>query len=178
VISAASINRQEITMNQRHLKQSIIAGAIALALGATGHAFANDNTNSKTSDTTTTSSTPTGKQKATAIGAGSGAAVGAVVGGPVGALVGAGVGAYVGHQGTDANGRVNGNATTANGSMAHGNSDTRRLQQALNAQGYNLAVDGIHGPATENALRDFQSRNGLTQGPLDESTRARLGLNS
>lgn len=168
-------------MNHSQLKQSIIAGAIALALGATGPAFANDNTNSKTSNhtTATTEAAPmTGKQKATAIGAGSGAAVGAVVGGPVGALVGAGVGAYVGHQGTDAQGRVNSDAATANGSMSYGNSDTRRLQEALNAQGYNLAVDGIHGPATEAALRDYQVRNGLTQGPLDEATRARLGLNS
>lgn len=164
-------------MNERQLKQSISAGAIALALGATGPAFANGNTNSQTPDTTTTSSTPTGKQKATAIGAGSGAAVGAVVGGPVGALVGAGVGAYVGHQGTDANGRVNGNATTAHGSLAQGSSDTRRLQQALNAQGHNLAVDGILGPATEAALRDCQVRNGLTQsGALDDATRDRLGI--
>lgn len=168
-------------MNNAYLKQSIIAGAIALALGASGTALANDNTNSKTSNntTSTTDTTMTGKQKATAIGAGTGAVAGAVVGGPVGALVGAGVGAYVGNKGTDANGKVDGNATTANGSMSHGNGDTRRLQEALNAQGYNLAVDGMHGPATENALRDYQSRNGLSQsGSLDGATRDRLGLRS
>jgi len=166
-------------MNQLHLKQSIIAGAIALALGASGTALANDNTNSKTSNntTSTTDTTMTGKQKATAIGAGTGAVAGAVVGGPVGALVGAGVGAYVGNKGTDAQGRVDGNATTANGNGSYSNSDVRRAQVALNAQGYSLAVDGVHGPNTESAIRDYQAKHGLTEnGSLDDATRQRLGV--
>ena len=35
------------------------------------------------------------------------------------------------------------------------------LQNLLNKYGYNLAVDGIVGNATLNAIRDFQSKNGL-----------------
>lgn len=35
------------------------------------------------------------------------------------------------------------------------------LQSQLNKFGYNLAVDGIVGNATLNAIRDFQSKNGL-----------------
>ncbi len=164
-------------MKHTLFRQAMTAGAIALVLGASGIAGANDNTNGRTQDTASTatsSSGMTGKQKATAIGAGSGAAVGALVGGPVGAVVGAGVGAYVGHEGTDANGRVNGSATAARGDR-----DVRRAQAALNDHGYALAVDGIKGPNTERALRDFQARSGLAQtGALDEATRERLGLTS
>lgn len=166
----------------RTFHRSIMAGAIALALSATGSAFANDNTNSRTSNATSTTTSSsnqelTGKQKATAIGAGSGAAVGAVVGGPVGALVGAGVGAYVGHEGTDAKGRVSTNPNYGSGSSMRADGDVRRAQVALNAQGYSLAVDGIHGPATESAIRDFQGRHGLAPtGTLDEPTMERLGL--
>ena len=35
------------------------------------------------------------------------------------------------------------------------------LQKQLNAAGYNLAVDGIYGAATDAAVRDYQSRNAL-----------------
>lgn len=38
---------------------------------------------------------------------------------------------------------------------------TKSVQSALNKVGYTLAVDGIKGPATTNAIRDFQRRNGL-----------------
>ena len=93
----------------------MVAGAVALALGTSGVVIANDTTNPNTQTTTSTDAKPmTGKQKAgTAIGAGTGAVAGAVVGGPVGALVGAGVGAYVGHEGTDANGKVDANSRTS-----------------------------------------------------------------
>lgn len=37
----------------------------------------------------------------------------------------------------------------------------RDLQNLLNKYGYNLAVDGIVGNATLNAIKDFQSKNGL-----------------
>lgn len=40
-------------------------------------------------------------------------------------------------------------------------SDTSALQSYLNSQGANIAVDGKFGPATQAALKDFQSKNGL-----------------
>ena len=40
----------------------------------------------------------------------------------------------------------------------------RNLQNLLNKYGYNLGVDGLAGDGTVNAIRDFQSKNGL---PVD-----------
>lgn len=160
-------------MTSRTLKQALVAGAVALALGVPGVAAADDNTNGKT--TSTTSQPMTGKQKATAIGAGTGAVAGAIVGGPVGAVVGAGIGGYVGNKGTDANGRVDGDAKVA----TNWDNRVRKAQIALNDRGFNLAVDGVFGPNTENAVRSFQGSNGLAQtGTLDHETLTRLGVNS
>lgn len=139
------------------------ATAVSLALALTT-AYAADVTKS-------TDSTLTGKEKATAIGAGSGAVAGAVVGGPVGALVGAGIGAYVGNQGTDANGKVS-TARPADGTV-------RNAQAALNTKGYDIRIDGQWGPNTQNAVRRFQSENGLAQsGRLDSATLTALGVTS
>lgn len=148
------------------------ATAVTLALSLSTAYAAGEN---KTTDTTLT-----GKEKATAIGAGSGAVAGAVVGGPVGALVGAGIGAYVGNQGTDANGKVdtNGNGKVATTRLNDGT--IRNAQTALNDKGYDVGrVDGQWGPATQNAVRRFQSENGLSQsGRLDGATLTALGINS
>lgn len=40
-------------------------------------------------------------------------------------------------------------------------SKVRELQELLNKQGYNLAVDGVYGSATQNAVRKYQKANGL-----------------
>lgn len=40
-------------------------------------------------------------------------------------------------------------------------SKVRELQELLNKQGYNLAVDGVYGSATQNAVRKYQRANGL-----------------
>lgn len=37
----------------------------------------------------------------------------------------------------------------------------KRIQEALNNNGYNLTVDGIWGDNTDSAIRDYQSKNGL-----------------
>jgi Putative peptidoglycan binding domain len=160
----------EITMSIKRAIGCTTALSLALALST---AYGADNTTSTTdtSTTSTQSSQPmTGKEKATAIGATTGAVAGAVVGGPVGALVGAGVGGYVGHQGTDANGHVS-TPTTADNTV-------RKAQAALNGQGYNVgAVDGRFGPNTQNAVRRFQAKNGLTEtGTLDSPTLSALGI--
>lgn len=161
-------------MTQRTFKHALVAGAVALALGVPGIAIA-EGTKSTTSQDTNASQPMTGKQKATAIGAGTGAVAGALVGGPVGAAVGAVAGGVIGHQGTDANGRVDGNAKVA--SSTPSDERVRQAQAALNDRGFNLAVDGIVGPNTESALRSFQGSEGLAQtGTLDDETLARLGV--
>jgi phage tail tape-measure protein len=146
-------------------EQTIIAGAVALAMASSGAALA------EMTD---------GKKKATAIGAGTGAVAGAVVGGPVGAVVGAGVGGYVGNKGTDANGRVDGDAGTTKHHSSHAyrtGDDVRKAQVALNSHGYAVKVDGVCGPSTERALRDFQAKNGLAKtGELDSATMSKLGV--
>lgn len=40
--------------------------------------------------------------------------------------------------------------------------EVRKLQEALNSQGYGLSVDGIYGAKTQAAVRDYQSKNGLS----------------
>lgn len=55
--------------------------------------------------------------------------------------------------------------------------EVRRLQAALQRNGETIKVDGIWGPQTEQALRDYQQKNGLqTSGQLDEQTRNKLNL--
>ena len=46
---------------------------------------------------------------------------------------------------------------------ANGPSDAvKAIQTALNTRGYTLDVDGIRGPLTDAAIRDYQGKNGLT----------------
>jgi peptidoglycan hydrolase-like protein with peptidoglycan-binding domain len=54
--------------------------------------------------------------------------------------------------------------------------DTKNAQQALQAKGYNPGpIDGIHGPRTSAALRDYQKAEGLNvTGQMDGDTRAKL----
>jgi peptidoglycan hydrolase-like protein with peptidoglycan-binding domain/tellurite resistance protein len=57
--------------------------------------------------------------------------------------------------------------------------EIRNLQSALNNQGYDLSVDGIFGAGTEQAVRDFQSNNGLrVDGLVGAGTRSALGMAS
>lgn len=54
--------------------------------------------------------------------------------------------------------------------------DVRRLQEALRQRGLISAVDGVFGPQTEAAVRQFQAANGLTvDGIVGSATWAKLG---
>lgn len=156
--------------SQTTFKHALLASAIAFAVGTTV-AYANDTQTNTNPDRSSTNMT--GKQKATAIGAGSGAVAGALVGGPVGAVVGAGVGAVVGHEGTDAKGHV------SDSSMRRHDKTVWKAQTALNDKGFDVSVDGKMGPNTEEAVRSFQGKNGLTaSGTLDDATLTALGVKS
>jgi peptidoglycan hydrolase-like protein with peptidoglycan-binding domain len=59
-------------------------------------------------------------------------------------------------------------------------SDVRQVQEALNKEGYSVgAVDGVWGPATASALRNYQEAKGLEPtGRLDHDTVLALGLST
>jgi murein L,D-transpeptidase YcbB/YkuD len=55
--------------------------------------------------------------------------------------------------------------------------DVKKLQIALNKYNYNLEVDGVFGPNTERALKDYQKKHGLVaDGIAGDKTKACLGL--
>jgi hypothetical protein len=58
--------------------------------------------------------------------------------------------------------------------------DVRQAQEALKAQGHDPGpIDGVMGPQTRQALREFQSSNGLEQtGMLDAKTKQKLNIES
>ena len=119
------------------------------------------------------------KTEGTVAGGAGGAVAGAVVGGPVGAVVGGVGGAYAGHEVAGKDGTAA--SSTSSSSTASSRYDpalVRDVQQALNDKGYNAgAVDGLWGPATEDAVRRFQQASNLPQtGELERSTLAALGV--
>ena len=67
-------------------------------------------------------------------------------------------------------------AVTPNKEKAEAAVDVRGAQQALRAKGFDPGpVDGRMGPRTSAAVRDFQSKEGLSAtGQLDSDTRGRL----
>lgn len=53
--------------------------------------------------------------------------------------------------------------------------EVKKLQESLNSQGYKLDVDGQFGSATQSAVRDYQSKNGLTvDGIVGDNTWGKL----
>ena len=55
--------------------------------------------------------------------------------------------------------------------------DVRQVQEALVGMGFALAADGVYGPITEAAVRQFQTDKGLTvDGVVGPQTRGALGL--
>ncbi|WP_439598847.1 peptidoglycan-binding domain-containing protein [Falsiroseomonas sp.] len=125
-----------------------------------------------------------------AAGAATGAGVGAL-GGPVGALAGAAIGGGAGAvtgattSPRDVNlgrpvwnnpeTRLPGDNTSGRASMS---GSTRQVQDALNQRGYSVgSADGVMGPRTRAALRDFQRANNLSAtGRADSATLAALNV--
>lgn len=152
------------------LKEAAISASLLLALAACG-------------------STDTQR---TATGAGGGAVAGAVVGGPVGAVVGGVGGAVAGRSmdeslGTKADRWTDKAADTVDRStdrrettgrnLSMSRERVRDVQQALNDNGSQVAVDGRWGPETRRALADFQRSHDLKPtGRLDADTQAALNL--
>lgn len=58
------------------------------------------------------------------------------------------------------------------------NADVMDVQESLNDEGYNLAVDGIWGPRTTNAIRSYQRQNNdlRATGNLDSQTLVALDV--
>ena len=57
--------------------------------------------------------------------------------------------------------------------------DVQKVQQALNQNGEHVKVDGVWGPKTSQALRDYQQKNGLqASGQLDDQTMQKLNVAS
>jgi peptidoglycan hydrolase-like protein with peptidoglycan-binding domain len=61
-------------------------------------------------------------------------------------------------------GTSGGTSTSYPGLLRVGSTGTgvRTLQQALANKGYSLSADGVFGPITQNAVRSFQSSQGIT----------------
>lgn len=67
----------------------------------------------------------------------------------------------------------------ANLSYGSSGADVRELQEQLRAAGYNIAADGIFGPATQSAVRAYQQANGLqVDGIAGNQTRGALAGSS
>jgi murein L,D-transpeptidase YcbB/YkuD len=77
-----------------------------------------------------------------------------------------------------ANDNMNNNGMNNAGNETQDHQLVRDAQRALNDKGYPAgAADGIMGPHTEKALRDFQQAQGLTaSGDLDQQTLSALGV--
>ena len=70
---------------------------------------------------------------------------------------------------------------TDRSTMGHGQYDSstvRDIQQALQNKGYDVgAIDGVMGPRTQSALREFQQQQGLTRsGRIDQQTMTALDV--
>src|SRR5215468_7822228 len=116
-------------------------------------------------------------ERGTAVGSASGHAAGFVAGGPIGSVVGGAVGAAVGHQAAKAN-TAEANTSAAPLESADDTLLVLVAQKSLKEKGYDAGKpDGRWGPKTEDALRSFQTAQGLNAtGQLDYPTMVALGI--
>jgi peptidoglycan hydrolase-like protein with peptidoglycan-binding domain len=72
------------------------------------------------------------------------------------------------------------NENRANASANLNQDEIRQAQQALNQKGFNVGrPDGLMGPKTENAIKEFQQKQGLNAtGQLDDQSLAALGVSA
>lgn len=98
---------------------------------------------------------------------------GTAAGGAAGGTVGAGAGGYTGRN--EANDMANGAGSSATETASP---VIRSAQMALNRKGYAAGeADGVLGPSTENAVRQFQEVQRLPiTGTLDQDTLSALGI--
>lgn len=58
-----------------------------------------------------------------------------------------------------------------------GNKTTLAVQQALNKAGFQVQEDGLMGPKTKSALKEFQKKNALkATGKIDKPTLDKMGI--
>lgn len=85
-----------------------------------------------------------------------------------------------GSNGASQSSMENPSANTGNSGAAENNlsrEEVRRAQAALKKNGENVRVDGIVGPQTQEAVRDFQQKNGIeASGQLDQQTLQKLNV--
>ena len=79
----------------------------------------------------------------------------------------------------DTNRTVTSDSTTNRTSTNSERSDIERVQTTLMDNGYEIgSVDGVMGPRTQSAIKEYQKDNDLEQtGSLDDATRDRMQLN-
>jgi peptidoglycan hydrolase-like protein with peptidoglycan-binding domain len=74
-------------------------------------------------------------------------------------------------------GQTSGN-TTSNTSVNMDANTVQEVQTSLRNEGYSVSTDGVWGPQTAEALRQFQQANGLsTTGTVNAETLAALEIN-
>ena len=87
-------------------------------------------------------------------------------------------GSQMGNSSASQSGSSNAGSQGSTASEEHNPQVVRSVQQALKQKGYDVgSVDGQMGPNTENALRQFQQAQGISQtGNLDQQTLSALGV--
>lgn len=145
------------------MKFSVIAAAIAaamLSLGAVAQEKKQDSQSAQGSSSTTQEQKPGSSATSRASGTTSGSAAS-------------------GASSPSASGDKQARSASAGGqSQAGGDERIKQVQQKLKDQGHDAGpVDGVMGPKTQAALKEFQSAKGLKDsGQLDRETMAALGV--